>query len=230
MVRLREHPINLNQNWKKISIPIWFDWERTASLNVQLRWAISIPIWFDWEFYGKVDTVKCSLFQFLYGSIESSVARGGFEPPAHFNSYMVRLRENYLDSRSAGPNHFNSYMVRLRVPVPFVVYSHYLNFNSYMVRLRGSSASSSLPSRFISIPIWFDWVAMYDKTPWFMRNFNSYMVRLREELFICLKYEYPNFNSYMVRLRGYSGGYSLSDLKFQFLYGSIERFVLHQCS
>ena len=139
MVRLRDAMLEFRTLNLLISIPIWFDWEVINKMERQNKAKISIPIWFDWEGGQNKRIRVVTLFQFLYGSIE----------------------RNESDSLTKALKHFNSYMVRLRELLEVTLLLAILHFNSYMVRLRDADAIVFFISSSISIPIWFDWEAVW---------------------------------------------------------------------
>ena len=58
---------------KKVSIPVWFDWEEIKLIEAHDKAiGVSIPVWFDWEYYIDSYFSRLYQFQFQYGSIGSS--------------------------------------------------------------------------------------------------------------------------------------------------------------
>ena len=114
MVRLRDDPnllveydaINFNSTMVRlrvvnkaayvynyeISIPLWYDWEFIQPTLILTSRLISIPLWYDWEPALTSQVSQCSVFQFHYGTIESSQPLVQLPLPQYFNSTMVRLR------------------------------------------------------------------------------------------------------------------------------------------
>ena len=115
MVRLRVGLLNDIIPWKcKISIPTWYDWEKT------LTYAPLLDSLFQFQ-HGTIESVQFSLrvsdifvFQFQHGTIESTDRHSSYIPFRIFQFQHGTIERIFGNEILNKLPHFNSNMVRLR--------------------------------------------------------------------------------------------------------------------
>ena len=164
----------------EISIPLWYDWEFIQPTLILTSRLISIPLWYDWEPALTSQVSQCSVFQFHYGTIESSQPLVQLPLPQYFNSTMVRLRDKLIIVGWVTHVLFQFHYGTIERIMQAGIDSEGSNFNSTMVRLRGALQLKYCRCLFISIPLWYDWESFtsFHELIWLL-YFNSTMVRLR---------------------------------------------------
>ena len=140
-----------------ISIPVWYDWKSPCpQIPTQCRW-ISIPVWYDWKGTVMNWIDEALLFQFQYGTIESSstlheAGRIAISIPVWYDwkflfhafsksASLFQFQYGTIEStsyicHSASAVNFNSSMVRLKDHSGTSLFRFLSDFNSSMVRLK----------------------------------------------------------------------------------------------
>jgi len=118
-----------------VSIPLWFDWKPISQFKEYIIFDVSIPLWFDWKCSPSYQTRYLLVFQFHFGSIGSS--------------------KNSQKSRGK------------HVSIPL-----WFDWKGFWIwRL--------LDNFDVSIPLWFDWKLLVLQLQWLIiTSFNSTLVRL----------------------------------------------------
>ncbi len=121
--------------YRKVSIPVWCDWEQRPPRTAPIPEPVSIPVWCDWEAAPGAQRQVHEAFQFQCGAIGRSDKSEVSILLDSFNSSVVRLGGNRSLLKLTASTRFNSSVVRLGETLQFMQSMLLMCFNSSVVRL-----------------------------------------------------------------------------------------------